>query len=65
MTAADTLGMRPAIAHCWLSLGELHARANHWDAARTDLSDAASLFRDMGMTSLQERAERMLHRPSG
>ena len=65
MTAADALGMRPAIAHCRLSLGELQVRAKHWDAARKHLEGAAALFRCMGMASLQERAEGKLRGPSG
>jgi tetratricopeptide (TPR) repeat protein len=65
MAAAETLGMRPAIAHCRLSLGELHARVKHWDAAQKELGEAAALFRAMGMPSLQVRAEGQLRGPVG
>ena len=65
MVAADGLGMRPAIAHCRLSLGEVHARSRQWDAARKQLVEAAALFRDMGMAALQQRAEEKLRELSG
>ncbi len=65
MVAADALGMRPAIAHCRLSLGEVHARSRQWDTARKHLDESAALFRDMGMASLRERAEETLRGLSG
>jgi tetratricopeptide (TPR) repeat protein len=58
MTVAEALGMRPALAHCRLGLGELHSRAKRWGTAREHLEAATAMFRDMGMASLQERAER-------
>jgi tetratricopeptide (TPR) repeat protein len=65
MVAADGLGMRPAIAHCRLSLGDVHARSEQWDAARKHLGEAVALFRDMGMAALQERSEEKLRGLSG
>jgi class 3 adenylate cyclase/tetratricopeptide (TPR) repeat protein len=60
MTVAEALGMRPALARCRLGLGELHAQVGHGDPAREHLSAASALFRDMGIASLHERAEREL-----
>jgi hypothetical protein len=65
MVAADALGMRPAIAHCRLSLGEVLSRSGQWDTARQHLGEAAALSRDMGMASLWERAEQTLRGLSG
>jgi len=64
MTIADGLGMRPALAHCQLGLGELHARAGLRGTAREHLAAAVELFREMGLASMQERAERQLGEPS-
>jgi hypothetical protein len=60
MSIADALGMRPAVAHCQLGLGELASRAGGRDAGREHLTAAAVLFREMGLTALQERAELQL-----
>jgi tetratricopeptide (TPR) repeat protein len=65
MSVAGALGMRPALAHSRLGLGELQLRAGHAGAAREHLAAAAALFREMGLTSRQERAERQLGGPSG
>ena len=64
IAAADVLGMRPAIAHCRLGLGELEAQAKRGEAGRKHLEEAAALFRDMGMASLQARVEEKLRGPS-
>jgi len=61
---ADPLGMRPALARCRLGLGELHARAGYRDAAREHFAVALALFREMGLTSMQERVERQLGEPA-
>jgi tetratricopeptide (TPR) repeat protein len=46
---AHELGMRPLLAHCNLALGQLQRRAGERDAARTHLSTALRLYRDMDM----------------
>ena len=65
MAAAEPLGMRPAVAHCHLGLGELHTRAGRREEAQEHLRTASGLFRDMGIASLHARAERHLGSPSG
>ena len=65
MLAAEPLGMRPAVAHCHLGLGELHTRAGRREEAQEYLRTASGLFRDMGIASLHARAERHLGSPSG
>jgi hypothetical protein len=56
--------MRPAIAHCRLGLGELEAQGKRGEAGRKHLEEAAALFREMGMASLQARVEETLRGPS-
>lgn len=43
-------GMRPLQAHCHRCLGTMYNRINRSDQARTELSTAAALYRDMGMS---------------
>ena len=62
---ADTLGMVPALARCHLGLGELYAQAKLGDVAQECLGVAATLFRDIGITSLRERSERLRAALSG
>jgi tetratricopeptide (TPR) repeat protein len=57
---AETLGMRPLIAHCQLGLGTLHQGAGLRQQARAELSAAAALFRALEMTSWVARAEAAL-----
>jgi class 3 adenylate cyclase/tetratricopeptide (TPR) repeat protein len=65
MAIAEPLGMRPAVAHCHLGLGELYVRAGRRDGAQEHLRTASGLFRDMGIASLHARAERQLSPLSG
>jgi tetratricopeptide (TPR) repeat protein len=60
LVIAGPLGMRPAMARCQLGLGELHARGGRGPAAQEHLRLAFESFRDMGIASLQARAERQL-----
>jgi tetratricopeptide (TPR) repeat protein len=46
---AEELKMRPLIAHCHLSLGELYAQIGQSDTARKELSTAIDLYRLMEM----------------
>ena len=53
---AERLGMRPLLARCRLSLGELWARTGRRDEARSELVSAVGLFESMGMTFWLRRA---------
>ncbi len=53
---AERLGMRPLLARCRLSLGELWARTGRRDEARSELVSAVGLFESMGMTFWLGRA---------
>jgi len=50
LALADELGMRPLLAHCHLGLGTLYAAIGQREQARTVLSTAIALYRDMDMT---------------
>ena len=63
LAIAEPLGMRPAMAHCHLGLGELHTRGGRGPAGQEYLRRAFESFRDMGIASLQARAERQLDAP--
>jgi tetratricopeptide (TPR) repeat protein len=51
LNQANELNMRPLIAHCHLSLGELYARINQSVKAEKELSAAIELYSLMGMTA--------------
>src|SRR5204862_1720189 len=57
MEIADEHGMRPLLAHCHLGLGRLHKRADEREAARTHLTTALRLYRDMDMRHWLPQAE--------
>jgi hypothetical protein len=65
MAIAEPLGMRPAVAHCLLGLGELYVRTGRGEVAQEHLHTAAGLFRDLGIAPLLARAERQLGTPRG
>ena len=50
LALADELGMRPLQAHCYRSLGTLYATTCQAEQARTALSTASEMYRDMEMT---------------
>ena len=50
LTLAEELGMRPLQAHCHRGLGTLYAATGQREQARTALSTAIALYRDMDMT---------------
>jgi uncharacterized protein HemY len=50
LTLAEELGMLPLQAHCHRGLGMLYAMTGQWEQARTALSTAIALYRDMAMT---------------
>ena len=57
LALADTLGMRPLIAHCHAGLGLLSRRAGALDRARHELGLARDLYRELGMTFWLERVD--------
>jgi tetratricopeptide (TPR) repeat protein len=56
LALAVELGMRPLVAHCHLGLGRLHRRMVAMELARTELTTAASLYQEMGMTYWLDKA---------
>ena len=54
---ASELGMRPLVAHCHLSLGQLYRRTGKRQAAHEHLTTAATMYREMDMTFWLENAE--------
>jgi predicted ATPase len=60
LALAEELGMRPLQAHCHLGLGTLYAATGQREQARTVLSTAIALYRDMDMTFWLPQAEAAL-----
>jgi hypothetical protein len=52
--------MRPLQARCHLGLGKLYARAGQQETARTELSTAIQMLREMGMAYWLSEAEAAL-----
>jgi class 3 adenylate cyclase/tetratricopeptide (TPR) repeat protein len=57
ITRAEALGMRPLLARCHLSRGEIARRTGQLELARQHLDIAARLFREMGIQFWLEKAE--------
>src|SRR5262245_14509469 len=64
-TLAETLGMRPLQAHCHRGLGTLFAATGQWEQARTALSTAIGMYRDMDMTFWLPETEAVLAQVEG
>jgi len=60
LALAEELGMRPLQAHCHRGLGRLYAQTGQRELARTVLSAAIDLYRDMEMTFWLPQAEATL-----
>jgi tetratricopeptide (TPR) repeat protein len=60
LALAEELGMRPLQAHCHLGLGKLYRRVGRTDEARTELTTAVAMLREMGMTFWLPDAEAAL-----
>jgi tetratricopeptide (TPR) repeat protein len=60
LALAEELGMRPLQAHCHLGLGTLHVQTVRPEPARTALTAAVALYRDMEMTFWLPHAEAAL-----
>ena len=56
LTLADSLGMRPLVAHCHLGLGRLHRREGRPQDADAALAKAAALYQDLGMAHWRDQA---------
>jgi DNA-binding SARP family transcriptional activator/tetratricopeptide (TPR) repeat protein len=56
LTLADTLGMRPLVAHCHLGLGRLYRRAGDGVKAETSLRTATTMYNEMDMRFWQQSA---------
>jgi len=63
LALAETLGMRPLVAHCHLGLGTLHARLGQRRQAERQITIAVTMYREMDMTSWLERAQRAMNEP--
>ena len=50
LTLAEELGMRPLQAHCHRGLGTLYQQTGQAEQARTELTTAIEMYRDMEMT---------------
>jgi tetratricopeptide (TPR) repeat protein len=50
LTLANELGMRPLQAHCHRALGALYRQTGQLEQARTELSTAIDMYREMEMT---------------
>ena len=60
LALAEELGMRPLQAHCHLGLGKLYRQTGRVEAARSELSTAVDMLREMGMTFWLPDAEAAL-----
>ena len=60
LVLAEELEMRPLVAHCHFGLGKLSRRTGERSAALEYFTAAATMYREMGMTSWLERAEAAL-----
>jgi tetratricopeptide (TPR) repeat protein len=65
LTLAEELGMRPLQAHCHRGLGMLYAATGQQEQARTALSTAIALYRDMEMTFWLPQTEAALAQVEG
>jgi tetratricopeptide (TPR) repeat protein len=54
---ADSLGMRPLVAHCHLGLGKLYRRTGKREQAHEHLTTATTMYREMDMRFWLEQAE--------
>jgi tetratricopeptide (TPR) repeat protein len=56
LTLAETLGMRPLLAHCHFGLGRLYRRDGRRQEADEHVATALAMYRDMNMRFWQEQA---------
>ena len=65
LALADELGMRPLVAHCHRGLGTLYAATGQREQARTALSTAIEMYRDMDMAFWLPETEAALMQVEG
>jgi tetratricopeptide (TPR) repeat protein len=65
LALAEELGMHPLQAHCHRGLGTLYAMTGQREQARTELSTAIALYRDMEMTFWLPQTEAALAQVEG
>jgi tetratricopeptide (TPR) repeat protein len=65
LALAEELGMRPLQAHCHRGLGMLYAMTGQRELARTELSTAIAMYRDMDMTFWLPQTEAVLTQVEG
>jgi tetratricopeptide (TPR) repeat protein len=63
LALAEPRGMRPLVAHCHLGLGKLYRRIGRREPAQEHLTNATTMYREMGMTFWLEKAEAELKVP--
>ena len=54
-TLAETLGMRPLVAHCHYGLGRLHRQEGRRREADEQVKTAATMYHDLGMRRWHEQ----------
>jgi tetratricopeptide (TPR) repeat protein len=57
LALAESLGMRPLIAHCYVGLGKLYGRIGRRQQAEAHLTTATAMMREMEMGVWLETAE--------
>jgi tetratricopeptide (TPR) repeat protein len=57
LALAETLELRPLVAHCHLGLGRLYRRTGKREQVQEHLTTATALYREVGMTYWLEKAE--------
>jgi class 3 adenylate cyclase/tetratricopeptide (TPR) repeat protein len=65
LALANELGMRPLQAHCHRGLGTLYAATGQREQARSELSTAIGMYRDMDMTFWLPETEAVLAQVEG
>jgi DNA-binding SARP family transcriptional activator/tetratricopeptide (TPR) repeat protein len=65
LTLAQTLEMRPLVAHCHLGLGQLYRRARDGVKAEASLRTATTMYREMDMRFWLQKAKSQLEPPTG
>ena len=65
LAGAESLGLRPLVAHCHLGLGKLYRRTGDGVRAQEHLTTAATKYREMDMGFWLAQAEAALGSPHG
>jgi class 3 adenylate cyclase/tetratricopeptide (TPR) repeat protein len=65
LTLAESLGMRPLVAHCHHGLGTLYAATGQQEQARRELATAIEMYRAMDMTFWLPQTEAALAQVEG